>query len=281
MRVGCDTDVALADYNQMTDSVLTLEPLIRLGGFAGVLLILFLAEALAPRRKLKLDRLIRWPGNLGIGLVNTLVVRLILPASAVGIAALAQQANIGLLNQSALPALPNLLLACIVLDAVIYVQHRAMHRFPLLWRLHRMHHVDTDIDVTTALRFHPLEIVLSMLIKIAAIVLLGAPPEAVLMFEVALNACAMFNHANLNLPQWLDGPLRLLIVTPDMHRIHHSVRQQETNSNYGFSVSLWDRLFGTYTAEPEGGQTGFTTGLPGYAAKDGARIDRMLVDPLK
>lgn len=265
--------------NGMPEALLTLEPLIRLTSFAGVLLLLFAAEALAPRRKQRLDRLLRWPGNLGVGMLNTFMLRLLLPASAVGVAALAQTSNTGLLAHSALPFAAQVLLACIVLDLVIYGQHRALHAVPALWKLHRMHHADADIDVTTALRFHPFEVALSMLIKVAAIVLLGAPPLAVLLFEVTLNACAMFNHANLRLPGWLDSALRLVLVTPDMHRIHHSVRPRETNSNFGFSLSLWDRLFGTYTATPEGGDSGLITGLPGYTELDGARIDRMLIDP--
>jgi len=168
-----------------------------------------------------------------------------------------------------------------VLDAIIYFQHRLFHAVPALWRLHRMHHADLDFDVTTALRFHPVEILLSMVIKLAAVVALGAPPVAVLLFEVLLNASAMFNHANLRLPRWLDAPLRLVLVTPDMHRVHHSAIRVETDSNYGFSLACWDRLFGTYRAEPAAGHDGMTIGLERFREAEELRLDRMLTQPLR
>jgi sterol desaturase/sphingolipid hydroxylase (fatty acid hydroxylase superfamily) len=263
----------------MNESLANLEPLLRLGFFAGSLALFALLESLFPRRARQLDRLIRWPANFGIGLLNTLCVRLLLPTSAIGAAALSETAGMGLLQQFPLPAIVTIIVAIILLDLTIYGQHRVMHRFPLLWRLHRMHHTDTDVDVSTALRFHPLEILLSMLVKIVAIVLLGAPVIAVLIFEIILNATAMFNHANLSLPQGLERGLRLFVVTPDMHRVHHSVRPEEMNSNYGFSFSLWDKLFGTYTARPKDGHSHMQTGLPDYPARAAARIDKMLTNP--
>ncbi|MEE4186802.1 MAG: sterol desaturase family protein [Gammaproteobacteria bacterium] len=265
----------------MPETVSLFEPVLRLGSFALALAVLAAAEALAPRRRLTLDRLIRWPGNLGIGMLNTFVVRLLLPASAVGFAALLEQEQVGLFNISQTSPVVAGLLAFVALDFTIYLQHRALHHFPLLWRMHRMHHVDADVDVSTALRFHPIEIVFSLGVKLIAIALLGAPAAAVLAFEVVLNVCAMFNHSNIALPLGLDRALRLAVVTPDMHRIHHSVRRVETDSNFGFNLSVWDRLLGTYTDAPADGQEQMITGLPGYAPAEGTRIHRMLADPLE
>ena len=263
----------------MPESISLIEPLLRLGSFALALAVLAAGEALAPRRVLSIDRLIRWPGNLGVGMLNTFVIRLLLPASAVGFAAAMESADVGLLNISGTAPLIANVLAFVLLDLSIYLQHRALHHFPLLWRLHRMHHVDADVDVTTALRFHPLEIVLSMALKLIVIAALGAPAIAVLAFEVVLNVCAMFNHSNIALPLPLDRLLRQLVVTPDMHRIHHSVRRAETDSNFGFNLAVWDRLFGTYTDLPAAGHVEMITGLPGYAPAEGTRIHRMLTDP--
>lgn len=264
----------------MPETVSLFEPLLRLGSFAVALAVLAAAERLAPRRRLGIDRLLRWPGNLGIGMLNTFIIRLLLPASAVGFAALLEQRDVGLFNLNPTPAVISVPLAFIALDLVIYLQHRALHQFPLLWRMHRMHHIDADVDVTTALRFHPVEIVFSMGVKLITIAALGAPAAAVLAFEVVLNVCAMFNHSNVALPLWLDSVLRRVIVTPDMHRIHHSVQRAETDSNFGFNLSVWDRLFATYTAMPADGQENMTTGLPGYTPAEGTRIHAMLADPL-
>lgn len=255
------------------------EPLLRLGSFALALVTLVAAERLTPRRPQRLDRLLRWPGNLGIGMLNTFVVRLLLPASAVGFAVAVENRGLGLLNMSGTSPAIAAILAFLILDLAIYMQHRALHHFPLLWRMHRMHHVDADVDVTTALRFHPLEIAFSMLVKLSIIAVLGAPAGAVLAFEIILNVCAMFNHSNIHIPEWLDRPLRRLVVTPDMHRVHHSVLQSERDSNFGFNLSIWDRLLGTYTPEPAGGHLRMRLGLANYAARDGTRMHRMLTDP--
>jgi len=265
----------------MTNTLLAQEPAIRLGAFAGVFLLMALLETLAPRRPLASPRHLRWTGNLAIVALDTLAVRLAFPLLAVGMALLAQQRGWGLFNLVALPA-PLAILACVLLlDLAIYAQHRLFHRVPLFWRLHRMHHADTDLDVTTALRFHPLEIILSMLLKLALVALLGAPALAVLLFEVLLNATAMFNHANLRLPPALDRFLRPLIVTPDMHRVHHSSAPAETDSNYGFNLSLWDHLFKSYRAQPALGHEGMTIGLTIFRTPQDQRLDRLLLQPFR
>ncbi|MCB1748962.1 MAG: sterol desaturase family protein [Gammaproteobacteria bacterium] len=221
-------------------------------------------EAWRPRRPASGARLPRWAHNLGLALGGTLLVRVMLPVGAVGVALLAQAYGLGLFNTLAgAPALA-FVASLLLLDLAIYFQHRLFHAVPWLWRLHRVHHADPAFDVSTALRFHPIEIGLSMAIKAAVVIALGAPPLAVLVFEVGLNACALFNHANLRLPTGLDRPLRRLLVTPDMHRVHHSVVPAETHSNFGFNLSWWDRLFGTYRAQPAAGHTAMTIGNPDY-----------------
>jgi sterol desaturase/sphingolipid hydroxylase (fatty acid hydroxylase superfamily) len=244
-----------------TQSILEYETLIRLGFFFCVFLTMALLETILPRRELSISKIRRWRSNLGITLLNTIVVRLLFPTAAVGIALVAEERGYGLFNNLALPLPLAVLASVLALDLVIYCQHVVMHKIPILWRLHRMHHVDLDFDVTTGARFHPVEIVLSMLIKFAAVLLLGAPAVAVLVFEVVLNATAMFNHSNVRLNLQLDRILRLVLVTPDMHRVHHSVVRIETDSNYGFNVPWWDRLFGTYRAQPEAGHTGMQIGV--------------------
>lgn len=219
-----------------------------------------LAEALAPRRPLTQGRK-RWPANLAIVVLNSVMARMLVPAGATGAAVWAAEQQFGLLNIIALPEHVAVVIAVILLDLVIYAQHLLFHALPVLWRLHMVHHADRDIDVTTGLRFHPVEILLSMLIKMSCVVLLGAPALAVVVFEVLLNGMAMFNHANVKLPERLDVVLRLLLVTPDVHRVHHSIIRQETNSNYGFNLSIWDRLFGTYRAQPAKGHLNMTIGL--------------------
>lgn len=253
--------------------------LVRGSVFLGGLALLALAERRWPRRALSVSRLRRWPSNLGIVLLSTLLLRLLLPLGAVGVAAYAATRGVGLLNVTSLPFWLDAMLGFVALDFAIYVQHRLFHRVPLLWRLHRMHHADLDLDVTSGGRFHPLEIVLSMLIKMLVVAALGIAPGVVVVFEIALNALAMFNHANLALPSGLDHALRRLLVTPDMHRIHHSVRPEETHSNFGFNLTWWDRLFGTYRAEPIGGQRGMTIGLPDYRDPSWLRLDRLLLLP--
>ncbi len=239
------------------------ESLVRLSVFLGVLLLMGVLEAAFPRKQLRFGRQ-RWWANLSLVLLNTLVARLVLPAGAIGAALWAMQHHWGLLPMLDMDDGVRVFLAVVLLDLVIYGQHVLFHRVSWLWRLHRVHHADRDIDVTTGLRFHPLEIVLSMLIKMGVVVLLGAPVLAVVIFEVVLNAMAMFNHANVRLPKQLNRVLSWLVMTPDIHRIHHSIRVAETNSNYGFNLCLWDRLFATFRAQPRDGHDGMTIGLPEY-----------------
>ncbi len=259
----------------------TLEPWIRLGAFAGVLTVLAAAEALAPRRRQIVGRWRRWPGNLGLVGLDTLILRFLFPAAAVGMALLAEKRGWGLLNAVELPGWLEIGTAVVVLDLVIYAQHVLFHAVPTLWRVHRVHHSDLEFDVTTGLRFHPVEIVASMLIKFAAVLALGAPAIAVLIFEVVLNASAMWSHANVGLPERLDRVLRRVLVTPDMHRTHHSVVARETHSNFGFNLAWWDRLFGTYRAQPEAGHEGMTIGVPEFRCPRELRLDRMLQQPLR
>ena len=250
--------------------------LIRLAIFASVFVVMALIELGWPKRRLIVSKQRRWLTNIGISVAGTALLRLMamlaVPIAAIAAAFYAEQHQIGLLNQVSWPYWIKVVVALLVLDLAIWGQHWASHKVPLFWRLHQVHHADRDIDVTTAVRFHPVEIGLSMLWKIVVVVPLGAPPLAVFLFEVILNACAMFNHANIALPQWLDRIVRLVIVTPDMHRVHHSVLRREHNSNYGFNLSLWDRLFRTYTAQPEGGHQGMTIGLPPYQSEAPTRF---------
>ncbi|MDQ6970557.1 MAG: sterol desaturase family protein [Mariprofundus sp.] len=239
---------------------------LRLIIFLTVLLLMAWLEWIAPRRVLRFGYK-RWPANLGIVVLDALMVRIVLPAGAVGAALWAQELNFGLFHWLAgfdglnLPGALIVFIAVVLLDLAIYAQHVLFHALPILWRLHLVHHADRDIDVTTGLRFHPIEILLSMIIKITLVMLLGAPVLAVIIFEVVLNAMAMFNHANVALPLKLDGWLRWLLITPDVHRIHHSIHRHETNSNYGFNLSVWDRLFGTYRAQPQDGHDDMVIGL--------------------
>ncbi|MCX7684384.1 MAG: sterol desaturase family protein [Acetobacteraceae bacterium] len=265
----------------MSDALLAQEPLLRLVPFLGVFALMAALEAWLPRRARRLPRLSRWPSNIGIVIVDTLLVRLLFPTAAVGVALAVEARGGGLLNWLGAPAWVSVPVAVVLLDLAVYVQHVLFHAVPALWRVHRVHHADTDIDVTTGLRFHPLEILLSMLIKSAVIAVLGAPALAVLAFEVLLNATSMFNHANLRLPARLDALLRRVLVTPDMHRVHHSAAEPETNSNYGFNLALWDRLFGTYRAGPAAGHEGMTIGLEAFRDPAEARLDRMLTQPFR
>ena len=256
------------------------EATIRLCVFLGVLVFIAVVEAVIPRKKRTHSRIFRWSNNIALTVLNTVVVRLVLPLSAVAVAEIALQKQWGLLHFFNLPTWANILIAVVSLDLLIYFQHVLSHSIGMFWRLHRVHHADHDIDVTTGLRFHPLEILISMLIKMAAIVLLGALPLAVIIFEVVLNATAMFNHGNMNLPIWFDKILRLFLVTPDMHRIHHSIERDETDSNYGFNLPWWDHLFKTYRAEPRLGHDKMKNGLPEFPGSDVQRLDVMLLLPL-
>ncbi len=262
--------------------VLAQEPAIRLGFFFGVFAVVGLWEVLAPRRALSVSKALRWASNLGLVALNTLLLRLLFPLAAVGVAAFCAANGWGLLNHFQAPFWVAVPLAVIALDFVIWLQHVMVHAVPALWRLHRVHHADPDFDVTTGSRFHPIEIALSMLIKVATITLLGPPVLAVVIFEVLLNATAMFNHSNIRLPAVLDRVLRWFVVTPDMHRVHHSIEDDETNSNFGFNLPWWDRLLGTYREQPRAGHEAMTIGIRGHAdPREVARLDGMLLLPFK
>lgn len=261
------------EFAGIEDFVLQREALLRLGCFAGVFVAMFAWEILAPKRPLSIPKGQRWMHNIGLLVLNSLVLRLLFPAAAVGIAYNVADAGWGLFNRVALPYWLEVIVAVLVLDLAIYLQHVVMHRVPLLWRLHRVHHADLDIDMTTGSRFHTIEILFSMLVKWVLIILLGPALLAVLIFETVLNSMAVFNHANVRLPEKLDRLLRLLLITPDVHRVHHSIARRETNSNYGFNLSIWDRLFGTYIAQPERGHTDMTIGIPEF--REARQVDRL------
>ncbi len=237
-------------------------------------------EVVAPRRILTVSKAGRWFSNIGIVVLNTIVLRLLFPAAAVGFAVKVGALKWGLLNITDVPYWAAVILSAIFLDFVIYLQHVMFHAIPALWRLHMMHHADLDYDVTTGTRFHPIEIVLSMAIKFAAIVVIGAPALGVIVFEILLNGTAMFNHGNIRLPLGLDRVLRFFVVTPDMHRVHHSVFPSEANSNFGFNLPWWDRLLGSYRSQPEAGHDGMTIGIEQFRTPRDGWLDRMLILPL-
>jgi sterol desaturase/sphingolipid hydroxylase (fatty acid hydroxylase superfamily) len=265
----------------MTGSLLATEPQLRLIVFLGVLVAMALWELAAPRRRREIPRVIRWTNNLGLVVIDTIVLRLSFPILAVGLAVIAQDRGWGLFNIIEAPGWVAVLVSIVVFDLVIYLQHVMFHAVPALWRLHRMHHADLEFDVTTGLRFHPVEILLSMGIKLALVVTLGPPAVAVLIFEVLLNATAMFNHSNIRLPMLADRFLRLIVVTPDMHRVHHSIIPEETNSNFGFNLPWWDRLLGTYKAQPKAGHEEMSIGIEQFRTTRDLWLDRMLVQPVK
>ena len=243
------------------------ENLIRLAVFVGSFVVMGLWELASPARSRQQTRLTRWSTNGALVILDSLLLRLLLPLLAIGTAIWAQDAGWGLFNTLALPTWLAVLLAIIALDFLIYAQHVASHHIPILWRFHKVHHTDRDVDITTAVRFHPIEIIFSMGFKMLCVLMLGADPLAVFLFEIILNASAIFNHANVRLPAFLDKVLRLVIVTPDMHSVDHSVRVSETNSNFGFFLSGWDQLFRTYKAEAKGGRKGLVIGLADYQDK--------------
>ena len=264
----------------MQDWIVTHEPLARAGAFALVLALMLAAEALWARRGGPMRRRQRWTANLALVVIDGLLVRLLIPLGASGAALWAAGRGLGLLNATDGPPVLEGALAFIALDAVIYWQHRLFHRIPLFWRLHRMHHSDLEFDTTTGVRFHPVEILLSMLIKLAVVIALGAPVIAVIVFEIVLNATSLFNHANVRLPVALDRALRWFVVTPDMHRVHHSVHRHEHDSNYGFNLPWWDHLFGSYTDQPAEGHTGMRIGLPAFRESSDQRLLKLLAQPL-
>lgn len=257
------------------------EPTVRLSIYLGVLGLLAIAEVVFPRRAPGQARRSRWPVNLGLSVLNTLLLRFAFPAAAVGAAVWAAEADWGLFHILPAPLWLAALLSFLLLDLAVYGQHRVLHAVPWLWRIHRGHHIDLDVDVTTAVRFHPIEMVLSMLWKIAVVVALGAPAEAVLVFEIVLNAAAMFSHARIAMPAALDGLLRRVLVTPDMHRIHHSIHRDETDSNYGFLLSVWDRLFGSYRARPREPLETMTLGVEGFRTPKTAGFFSLLLNPFR
>ena len=246
------------------DTLQTHEIAIRLAVFIGIFAVMAIWEMLTPRRPPTVSKVQRWGSNIGLVVLNTLMLRLLFPTAAVGVALLAENRGWGVLNTLALPQWFEMLIAVVVLDFSIWLQHVMVHAVPLLWRVHRMHHADLDYDLTTGARFHPFEIILSLLFKFAVIAVLGPAVAAVLLFELILNGMSMFNHGNVGLPDPIDRGLRLLLVTPDMHRVHHSVEDDEMNSNFGFNLSIWDRLFGTYRDQPCGGHEGMTIGIRGF-----------------
>jgi sterol desaturase/sphingolipid hydroxylase (fatty acid hydroxylase superfamily) len=257
------------------------EAVIRLAVFAGVFGLIALLEPAAPRRQRSHSRLTRWPSNLGIVALNTALVRIVLPATAVSLALLGAQRGWGFLNNLQLPRWSAIAVSVVLLDLAIYLQHVMFHAVPALWRVHRMHHADLDFDVTTGARFHPIEILLSMLIKFGVVAVLGPPAVGVLVFEVLLNATSMFNHGDVRIPILLDRYLRWLVVTPDMHRVHHSIVAGETNSNFGFNLPWWDRLLGTYRDQPAAGHDGMTIGIEQFRESRDLRLDRMLLQPFR
>jgi len=263
------------------DNLLNNEGTWRLSAFIILLLILPLWEVFFPRRKKHSNFETRRFHNLLLVIIDTVLVRLLMPLLPVAAAIYATTNQLGLFNQIEIPIILSLLLSVVILDLVIYFQHRLFHKIPLLWRLHRVHHTDVAFDFTTALRFHPIEIMLSILVKILIIFILGAPAIAVIAFEILLSSSALFNHSNIQIPLSIDKVLRLLIVTPDMHRVHHSVHQHETDSNFGFNIPWWDRLFKTYTAQPKDGHNDMLIGIETFRETNDSRIDKLLIQPFK
>ena len=265
----------------MSSFLIENEPLLRFLAFAGAFVLIVGLEFLIPRRERPLSRGQRWPGNILLILFNNILMRLAVPLLAVDAALIASERGIGLLNVTPWPTGLELLIAVLALDALIYGQHVLFHKVGPLWRLHRVHHSDLDLDATSALRFHPIEIILSMAVKIGAVFVLGVGVAAIILFEVILNGMAMFNHGNFRIPQGLDRLLRMVIVTPDMHRIHHSTDRHEVDTNFGFNLSWWDKMFRTYTSEPKLGQLEMEIGLPNHRETETKNLVWMLVFPFK
>jgi sterol desaturase/sphingolipid hydroxylase (fatty acid hydroxylase superfamily) len=263
------------------DALLSHEQYTRLAVFCGVFALMATWEGIHPRRTRTISRGWRWPNNLGVVVLDVLLVRILFPTTAVGLALVAEAHGLGLFKILVIPSWVAVVTSIVLLDLAIYLQHVLFHAVPALWRLHRMHHADLEIDVSTGLRFHPIEIVLSMVIKLTAVIAIGAPAVAVLIFEVLLNATSMFNHSNICIPKSMDGMLRLFVVTPDMHRVHYSILARETNSNFGFNVPWWDRLFGTYRAQPTAGHEAMTVGIEQFRDQRELRLDRMLLQPVR
>ena len=253
----------------------------RLAAFVAVFAAVAVWEFIAPRRSPRYSRAERWPHNLGLLLLDVLLLRALVPAAVIAVALAAEARGWGFLNLVSLPAWAEIALAVLLLDLAIYFQHVMFHAVPTLWRLHRVHHADQDFDVTTGVRFHPIEILISTAIKCAAVAAIGAPALAVLLFEILLNSTAMFNHANASLPRWAERWVRWFVVTPDMHRVHHSVLYDESSSNFGFNLPWWDRLFGTYRPQPEAGHDAMSIGVDAFRLAEDLRLDYLLVQPLR
>ncbi|EDP60087.1 sterol desaturase family protein [Vibrio sp. AND4] len=265
----------------MTETAFNDPSWLRLSMFITVLMLCTLWENKLPRKRLTVGRSFRWFNNLTLAALNSIVIAVVMPIAAFQTAIIAHENQWGLLNALALPTWLNVLMAVVILDLIIYLQHVVFHRVEPLWKLHRLHHADLDIDVTTGTRFHPLEIILSMAVKVAAVFVLGVHPIAIVVFEIILNASAMFSHCNAKLPSTWDVKLRKWVVTPDMHRVHHSVIARETHSNFGFFLSIWDRLFGTYLAQPEMGHDDVVIGVPEIRNKDEQRLDKLITQPFR
>ena len=265
----------------MGDFLLNHEPTIRLITFLTVLIGMMVWEVATPRRRQEIPKVLRWTNNLSLVVIDTAILRLAFPVLAVGLAGIAKTNGWGLFNMIDLPLWIAVIFAIMLLDLATYLQHIVFHAVPGLWRLHRMHHSDLEFDATTGLRFHPAEIVVSMTIKLALVLAIGAPAVAVLAFEVILNAASIFNHSNIALSPAMDRVIRLFLVTPDMHRVHHSIEPRETNANFGFSVPWWDRLFGTYLAQPAKGHLEMKIGIEQFRSRRELWLDRMLVQPLR
>ena len=264
----------------ISNAAVTYEPLLRLTAFVGIFVLMAAWECVAPRRVRQFHRRTRWPHNIALLVVDIAVVRVFVPGVAIAVAMAGELNGWGLFNILQPPTWIGIPLAVAFLDLVIYFQHVAFHAVPTLWRLHRVHHTDLDFDVTTGTRFHPFEILISTGIKCAAVAAIGAPVVAVLAFELLLNASSMFNHGDVRLTRGFDRWLRWLVVTPDMHRVHHSVVFNETSSNFGFTLPFWDRLLGTYRAQPAGRHENMTIGVDAFRTEKDLRIDRLLIQPL-
>ncbi len=265
----------------MFDFVIQNEPVIRLSFFFGCLAAVGLWEILRPKRILTAPKGWRWMNNLGLTFFNSFLLRFTFPVLAVGMAIIAEEKSWGVLNLIQMPLWLAVVIAIILQDLIIYAQHVAFHHIPIFWRLHKVHHADVDYDVTTGARFHPIEIVLSMMIKLGVVLLLGPPVVAVILFEIILSSMAMFNHANARLPKSVDRLLRPILVTPDMHRVHHSIHHPEFNRNFGFNLAIWDRIFGTYKEQPDDGHAEMTIGLPEYQANRKQSALWMILLPFK
>ena len=261
--------------------LLTQEPLIRMACVAGILAAMVVWEMACPRRRHEIPRRLRWTGNLGIVVIDTIVLRLVFPVAAVGLALVAEERGWGLFNAVDAPVWLAFVASVLVLDLSIYLQHVMFHAVPAFWRLHRMHHADLEFDTTTGVRFHPVEILLSMGIKLAVVAALGPPAAAVLVFEVLLNATSLFNHGNVRIPAAVDRILRWFVVTPDMHRVHHSIHRSETNSNFGFNLPWWDRLLGTYRDQPSKGHEAMTIGIEQFRGRGDLWLDQMILQPFR